>query len=354
MGCANSSHVAPAPPSTEPTKAAQPAEPVKPCEELYSAPAPSAVAHSAAEEESGSWCAHLQLTPGRELGAGTSGAAFEVVNELDGFRYCLKRVPLPDAAAGAAAKNEAALHARLDHPGCVRYCYSWIDGATATPPRFCLLMELCEGDLWSFLEGGPMIEYPDRKRWSDQLAGAIAHVHACGVVHRDVNPWNVMTCRGRGGGALVHLKLGDFGLSIQCPQGGSLSGLTSTDGAAPLDESALTSLYSAPELGSEAYGPPVDVYSLGATLYVIWAAAWRTLDGITDDVEALRGGTLATELSSSTRGGEAAGETKSAGGESQSGGLTAMAGVIDALVAADPAARPSAAKAHRMILSQPE
>ena len=289
--------------------------------------------------------AHLTLNLEKALGAGTSGAAWLVANRLDGFRYCVKRVPLPDTGAHAAAANEAALHARVTHDACVRYCFSWID--EAAPPHFCLLMELCESDLWSFLEaaaayGGDAIAIDDRARWSAQLSGALVHLHERGVVHRDLNPWNVMVSRRRGGGGKggggdpggVDLKLGDFGLSVDCPPGHALSG-HETEGAAPLDASALTSLYSAPELGSAAYGPPADVYSLGMTLFVVWAAAdGRSMDALVGGVEAVHGG------------GAAEPALLGAGGD---GRAAALAPALDSLVARNPAARPSAAGARAAV-----
>lgn len=224
-----------------------------------------------------------------QLGAGTSGATYPL-SGLDGFRYAVKVVPLPDDDALIAASNEATLHALLgDHPACVRYCFSWID-SSHTPPRFSLLMEQCTGDLWSHFEAARPMRH-ERQRWSDQLSGAVQHIHACGVIHRDFSPWNVMVSIARGDGSLRDVKIGDFGLAARCTAGGTLRGME-TEGAAPLDASALGSLYSAPELGSEAgYGQPVDAFSLGMVLFFLWAVATtaeRSPDNMVDAVEALR------------------------------------------------------------------
>jgi len=261
-----------------------------------------------------------------QLGAGTSGSTYLVANHLDGFRYCLKSVPLPDEASHVAAANEAAIHASTNHPGCVRYCFSWVDRATVESPRFCLLMELCDGDLWSALESGAdSITNMDRLRWSEELASAVCHIHDRGVVHRDLNPWNVMTSS-RGGVSSV--KVGDFGLSARCA--GTLRGME-VEGAAPLDESAIGSLYSAPELG-EVYGLPADAFSLGMTVFAMWAGGRGDMDALTDQVEALRRGggeSLPKDFASDTH--------------------CPYAPLIQRLVAHEPGERPNAADAHDAI-----
>ncbi len=187
--------------------------------------------------------ASLTIGTVAKLGEGTSGQAFLVANEWDAREYCLKVVPLTDAAGRAEAANEARLHASVSHAACVRYCYSWL----GEDDTCCVLMELCDKDLWACLEASEASEQLalPRQRWSRDLAGALAHVHALGIVHRDLNPWNVFVTK------QLEAKLGDFGLSVRMPEGGELSG-REAPGAAPLDESAIGSLYSAPELGGEA------------------------------------------------------------------------------------------------------
>jgi serine/threonine protein kinase len=75
----------------------------------------------------------------------------------------------------------------------------------------------------------------------------------------------------------------------QVDRGMSLHGMTATaQEGPPLDESALGSIFSAPELGSESgYGPPVDVYSLGLVLVAVWAGA-ADADALVDAVEKAR------------------------------------------------------------------
>ncbi|RMG07250.1 MAG: serine/threonine protein kinase [Planctomycetota bacterium] len=84
------------------------------------------------------------------------------------------------------------------------------------------------------------------------VADGLAHAHARGVVHRDVKPENVLV--GAGGRAW----LVDFGLATAC----DLPRITA-DGARLGTPPCM-----APESIAEGrYGPPVDVWGLGVTLY---------------------------------------------------------------------------------------
>jgi len=226
---------------------------------------------------------HLEITSLAVLGEGTSGKAFLVQNEVDARKYCVKCVPVAegDVDQRTAVQNEARIHSAMRHEAIVRYSYSWMDRSGAGL-RFCMLMELCECDLWSCLEAGCPTPV-ERSSWSLQLAGALRHIHSHHVVHRDLNPWNIFVTGTR------EVRVGDFGLSARCPgDGRHLSGWT-TEGAVPLDSSAVGSLYSAPELGGDAYGQTADVFSLGMVLFVIWGigTAAPTADGLIEHVEAL-------------------------------------------------------------------
>lgn len=133
---------------------------------------------------------HIEL--GELLGEGTSGKAFRIDNEHDGHTYCLKVVPVAAGAdmERACAKNEAQIHSSLNHAGIVRYCYAWSVPTKDAGLTCYTMMELCEQDLWSRLEAASAEATPippsTRMRWACQLAGALAHIHAAGVLHRDL------------------------------------------------------------------------------------------------------------------------------------------------------------------------
>jgi serine/threonine-protein kinase len=91
-----------------------------------------------------------------------------------------------------------------------------------------------------------------------ELAGALAHAHAAGIVHRDIKPENVLI--GAGG----HALLADFGIA------GALDPVTS--GERSLTETGIavgTPLYMSPEqaTGSGGYDGRSDIYALGAVLF---------------------------------------------------------------------------------------
>jgi len=213
-----------------------------------------------------------------------------------GSKCVAKEVPA-DAGDVEQVKKEVEMH-NLCSKGCtdiVRCIFSGF--ATAEPFQFIVVMEACHCDLWTVLtavmgaskmldrapsnvstssreskpglkraasgscvwtpQGGKLAKQPsieERAEWTQALCRALQHCHKCGVLHRDVNPWNVLVTYRREGERCRGARLADFGLAAAIPASFELTGIEA-DGAVPLDESALNSLYSAPELG-KSYGLP--------------------------------------------------------------------------------------------------
>jgi serine/threonine protein kinase len=203
---------------------------------------------------------------GSYLGSGMSGSAYEVKGAIDGCRYALKRVELQSEESVARARIETRLHAPLVSASIVRYAFCWEEEATEGGGFVLnIILERCDGELWAALISRGEHEQPsadDRLRWSVQLLNALHHLHVHGVAHRDLSPWNVWL-------SARCIKVGDFGLAVPLRAGETLSGLSCAEGA-ELDDSALGSIYSAPELGGQAYDRSVDVFSAGMVLLAIW------------------------------------------------------------------------------------
>ncbi|MFF8607138.1 protein kinase [Streptomyces sp. NPDC015346] len=146
--------------------------------------------------------------------------------------------------------DEGRLLAQMRHPGLVTvYDSGQEDG------RPYLVMQLIEGTtLRRRIAAGPLTP-AETSRIGSALASALAHVHAAGVVHRDVKPSNILL----DGTGAPHLT--DFGISRL------LDATIHTHTGTETGTLVGTAAYMAPEqvLGRGAT-PAADVYSLGLVL----------------------------------------------------------------------------------------
>ncbi|MEZ6188701.1 MAG: tetratricopeptide repeat protein [Planctomycetota bacterium] len=185
-----------------------------------------------------------------EIARGGMGVVYRA-RRADGLEVALKllhRVSDPRAQRRLAREVDALR--RLTHPHVVRLLEA---GSHQGLPWVAL--ELVRGEtLHTCLRQGPL-PLQDAVRIGTQLAQAVDYVHACGLLHRDLKPDNVLL---RGDDAL----LTDFGLVLD----------EALDGTRLTATGALqgTPGYWAPEQarGAKAeIGPATDVYGLGGVLY---------------------------------------------------------------------------------------
>jgi serine/threonine protein kinase len=161
--------------------------------------------------------------------------------------------PAHEAEAFASAKErflrEGAMLARFSHPSVVRIYEVFEEAGTAY-----LVMELLEGrTLHQYLtaRSGALPE-TQVLEIAARCSEALTVLHSAGVLHRDLNPTNVvLTPEGR-------VVLIDFGLAREF----------ANDATTPLTR-ILTPGYAAPEQYEHEgrCGPPTDVFGLAATLY---------------------------------------------------------------------------------------
>jgi tRNA A-37 threonylcarbamoyl transferase component Bud32 len=157
-----------------------------------------------------------------------------------------------DPALIARLRQEATNAAKLQHPG-ITVVHDV--GDHEGHPFF--VMEFLDGqDLKAVLDqhpgGLPIDQVTSIAR---QVAAALAHAHAKGVVHRDIKPANLMVLTDGG------VKICDFGISRYAD---ATSGLT-TDGRV-----LGTPAYMAPEqYKGQRADARTDLYSLGCTLYAM-------------------------------------------------------------------------------------
>ena len=199
-----------------------------------------------------------------ELGRGSLTAVYRV--RRSGVDYALKvlrRVGAGEDEAVRAFRREAALLARVDHPGVPRV----FDAGTAGGHPY-LLLEFIDGQpLAGRLAEGPLPEAA-LVRLAADVTTALAAAHQAGLVHRDVKPANIIVT-GQGRARLI-----DFGLAA--------AGRADR----PKPETAVvgTFNYAAPEQTGMLARPVdgrADLYALGVVLY---QAATGELPFRADDV----------------------------------------------------------------------
>jgi serine/threonine protein kinase len=249
------------------------------------------------------------LLPGYEveslLGRGGMGAVYLATETRLRRRVALKLLPLELGFRHdfrQRFEREARVLAQLDHPHIVR-----LHGMGETDDgHLYLVMEYVEGShLAALLQqaltapdrppGRPVIPWPRIAQIIGQLAEALAHAHAQGLIHRDLKPANVLLTRD--GSA----KLADFGLARTM-----LQNLAASENSAFLTQTGQvmgTYDYMAPE---QRDGLPsdhrVDIYGLGVLLYQLLTGSLprgtfeppSTLTGVGPEVDRLVSRALAS------------------------------------------------------------
>lgn len=187
----------------------------------------------------------------RLVGVGKQGFVLSVQPKSGGPRLAAKflgpRAYL-DKHGKARFEREVELLRKLDHPGVLRV-HDW----HFDDPPFVLCEFFPGPDLRSILDQGRVFTSREIARIGTLLADAVAHAHSKGVIHRNVQPANVLI------NFRNEIKLIDFGMAkLEAQAGVSVDGMVLGDWA-----------YLSPEQfhGLSEVRPEVDVFGIGATLY---------------------------------------------------------------------------------------
>ena len=250
------------------------------------------------------------------IGSGGMAEVFRARDELLNRDVAVKvfRAPVEEPGnARSIARRELELKAlaQLSHPNLI----TLFDGSISDAGTSFLVMELVVGqDLAVRLRDGPLPE-PQVRAVGAQIADALAFVHARGMVHRDVKPANILLGQDdtETDPGAIRARLSDFGI-VRMVDNARLTAVAFTLG---------TASYLAPE---QALGANVDaaadVYSLGLVLIEALTGV-RSFDGPQHEAVAAR-------LHRSP--------------DIPAGLPEPWPGLLAAMTAADPAARPSAAE----------
>jgi WD40 repeat protein len=188
-----------------------------------------------------------------ELGRGGMGVVFRA-RQLKLDRLVALKMILAGSHAGpdelARFRTEAEAIARLQHPNIVAV---YEVGEHGGLPFFSL--EFCPGGSLDRKLAGTPLPTAEAARLVETLARAVQAAHDRHVLHRDLNPANVLLA------ADGTPKVSDFGLAKKLDAVGHTGSKTAVMGTPP---------YMAPEQAkgrSKEIGPTTDVYGLGAILY---------------------------------------------------------------------------------------
>jgi tRNA A-37 threonylcarbamoyl transferase component Bud32 len=193
--------------------------------------------------------------PVARLGAGAYGEVQRAHDRLLDRDVAIKRIRLENFVEPAHLDEvkkrlvrEARVAARLRH----RNIVTTHDIVSADDTSF-IVMELVEGEtLQSLLARRGRLGLDEATRILEQVAAALDHAHASGVVHRDVKPANVMI------EPSGQVKVMDFGIA-KLEEGANLTSTGAIMG---------TPNYMAPEQArGDAVDARSDLFSLGCVLY---------------------------------------------------------------------------------------
>jgi serine/threonine protein kinase len=187
------------------------------------------------------------------IGQGGMGRVYLARDTRLNRRVALKilspeRVNNPRAIA--RFQREARVGAQLEHEHLVRiYDFGESNG------RYYLVMEYIEGKtIGTLISEQGALPIATTTRLIRQVALGLEHAHRKGLIHRDVNPYNIMVTHG--GTA----KLADLGLAID---------LTDEERVTRDGATVGTFDYVAPEQARQSHAADIrsDIYSLGCTFY---------------------------------------------------------------------------------------
>lgn len=168
----------------------------------------------------------------------------------------LTGVDQTDPKAQARALREARAVAAIDHPNiCTIYEVDTDDG------RPFIAMSFVEGEtLAARLERGPVAPQL-ALRIAEQIADSLAAAHERGIIHRDINPRNVMlTPKG-------DVKVLDFGLARSVPVDSSGSAATTSAGDTAGRVRGTAAYLSPEQIQEQDLDVRTDLFALGAVVY---------------------------------------------------------------------------------------
>ncbi|KAH0786420.1 AGC family protein kinase [Histomonas meleagridis] len=143
-----------------------------------------------------------------EIGEGGYGKVYKIQNLIDKQQYALKVIPITMDEMSQAMKEVQCL-AAINSPRILRYYSSWLDKDEVNGDfSLYIQTELVSGKtLANLLKERKSVNVQNALYILKELTKALEEIHSVGVVHRDINPSNIIINENG------NLKVIDFGIS---------------------------------------------------------------------------------------------------------------------------------------------
>jgi serine/threonine-protein kinase 11 len=194
-----------------------------------------------------------------KIGTGSSSSVYLAIDNLTNEKYAIKRIRLRELArtsSGVAQlEREIRLMKLFDHKNIVK-----IEEVLHSPAldEAYLVLEYAErGSLGSLIERGLHLPYSVIFSIMKQILLAVKYLHACGYVHQDIKPSNILI------DANGVAKLADFGIGHSFDSAAMVVGSP----AYQAPEALYDSYVSDDESDSGESPQKEDIWALGVTLY---------------------------------------------------------------------------------------
>ena len=189
----------------------------------------------------------------QELGHGSFGYAYKVLNKEDNKFYVIKRIMVKNAKEEdiKEIENEAIILSCIHNENVVKYVDSFNDNES-----FNIVMEFCEGlDLKKFInehkKKNTLINKHLIYHIISNICLGLKEIHKSKLIHRDLKPANLFLTGD------YKVKIGDFGIAKKLKSENEYA-----------NTQAGTLIYMAPEIINERkYNNKVDIWALGCIIY---------------------------------------------------------------------------------------
>lgn len=200
-----------------------------------------------------------------KIGSGSMGDVFEGYHIASGRHVAIKVLKRERAIRDVFRQRflrEARSSVMIAHPNVVEV----LDYGESPEGHLYFTMEFLQGeDLRAIVRRDGAMSWPRCQEILRQVAGALAAAHACGIIHRDVKPANILQISEPKDNKRI--KLADFGVA-------KLSDTQVSQALTHVDDVVGTVLYMSPEQAEgEAVDERSDIYALGVTAFELATGA---------------------------------------------------------------------------------